>query len=250
MNTILLYQQDAYMTETTAHVISIDSNTQAIKLDQTIIYPGGGGQPADQAKINNHQIVNILKQNDEIYYQLDSPDPSLLREGTKVTISIDWEFRYVVMKLHTVQHLFAAKMLKQYAAQLAGNAIYPGNSHVDFAIEKNFTTRECEAIETTINDIIRKNLPVSARILPFDQAKALLSPDRVRFEHVPDLPELRLVEIGTLDRISCGGTHVQNTGEIGTLTIKKFKSKGKRRKRFYYEITDLPPKTSSKAPMN
>lgn len=86
---------------------------------------------------------------------------------------------------------------------------------------------------------IRRELPISVRILPREEAEQI--PDLIRTKInllPPDLTEIRVVEIEGLDIQADGGTHVENTREIGTFRITGHKSKGRINKRLQVELDD------------
>jgi Ser-tRNA(Ala) deacylase AlaX len=88
-----------------------------------------------------------------------------------------------------------------------------------------------------IISIINKRLAVTTRILP--RAEALVLPDLVRLAmDVPDREMIRMVEIESVDRQACGGTHVKNSGEIGKIMMIKAENKGKANRRVYFSLED------------
>ncbi len=58
----LIYLKDSYKTELSTKVVDIDSELNALSVQSTILYPGGGGQPSDQGSINfENEKYEILK---------------------------------------------------------------------------------------------------------------------------------------------------------------------------------------------
>jgi len=49
--TELLYQIDSYLQEFEAFVTAVDEENRGLALNRTAFYPGGGGQPADEAHL-------------------------------------------------------------------------------------------------------------------------------------------------------------------------------------------------------
>ena len=77
------------------------------------------------------------------------------------------------------------------------------------------------------------------RILPRDEAFQIPDLIRTKINLLPEgIPEVRTVEIDVLDLQADGGTHVQNTREVGTLRVVGTRSKGKANKRLEIELTD------------
>jgi len=80
---------------------------------------------------------------------------------------------------------------------------------------------------------------VLVRILPRDEAFQIPDLIRTKINLLPKgIPDVRTVEIVGLDLQADGGTHVQNTREIGTLRVVGTRSKGKANKRLEIELTD------------
>ncbi len=99
-------QVDSYQTESINKVIScekcVDSENFAVILDDSVLYPEGGGQPWDLGFVNDVRVVKVLKcpgQNKHIQVDLEAP----LEVGTLVKSVVNWERRYDFMQQHTAQ---------------------------------------------------------------------------------------------------------------------------------------------------
>ncbi|MHA1448729.1 MAG: alanyl-tRNA editing protein [Candidatus Hodarchaeales archaeon] len=232
-----LYLDDQYLKETEVKILRINSEKSAILLDRTLFYPGGGGQPADKGTINCVKLTGIIKQGNDILHEVDHEELGEFSSNNVVRLSLDWDFRSNVMRLHTGQHLLAAVMLEKHGVRIAGNFIYPGKSHVDFEMEKNLDKEEVLEVQVEVNKLIAAGLIVKVLEMSIEQARDYLNPNRVRIDLLPKrISSVRVISIGKMDATACGGTHVSNTSQIGHLVIDRFKSKGKRRKRFYYHV--------------
>ena len=114
----------------------------------------------------------------------------------------------------------------------------PLKGRMDFEFE---TMRKelVEEIEQAVNLEVANARPVLVEILP--RSEAFLIPDLIRTK-INLLPEgiekVRIVEIEGLDLQADGGTHVNNTSEVGQIRIVNYKSKGRINKRIYVEIGD------------
>ena len=99
------FDSDPYRTELTVAVIRVaahDARTYVV-LDDTILYPEGGGQPADHGWIGETPVVDVRRSGDEIRHYVDQP----LDAGSMV-LRLDWERRFDHMQQHTAQHLITA----------------------------------------------------------------------------------------------------------------------------------------------
>jgi misacylated tRNA(Ala) deacylase len=232
MKTKLLYHTNSYTYECTAHVVAVEGDDVA--LDATVFYPGGGGQMADRGVISweNQQnqacVIAMNKRGDVVWHTLDSTPPPV---GTEVVGTIDWDFRYQMMRTHTALHLLCGIIWKEFGVQVTGGQMYPDRARMDFAME-NLDKERIAYIERRVNEAIEADYPVRVYTLP--REKAFEIPDLVRTRInllPPDIEEVRIVEIVGLDLQADGGTHVNHTREVGGIKITKTENKGKINKR-------------------
>jgi len=233
--TELLFQKDAYLHEHEATVVAVQGNEVA--LDRTCFYPGGGGQPADegtlQASGETFQIVGARKDGDEVWHELDrEPPPS----GTVVTLRVEWDRRYVLMRTHTAMHILCGVVWRDYGAKVTGGNMEPGQGRMDFEFEQ-MSAELVKEIQEKINVEVEERRPISVHFMP--RAEADKHPDLIRTK-VNLLPEgietVRVVEIHDLDTQADGGTHVSHTDEVGPIEITGYKSKGKANKRIEIKL--------------
>ena len=239
--TILLYQTDSYLRSFDAFVTAVDEVNQAIALDQTAFYPGGGGQPADSGTLsienNVYQVKRAKKVSEDVFHFIASED-NLPTIGAAAHGQIDWENRYQLMRTHTAMHILCGVIFRDYGASVTGGDMQPLKGRMDFEFE---TMRKelVEEIEQAVNLEVANDRPVRVEILP--RGEAFLIPDliRTKINLLPEgIKEVRVVEIEGLDLQADGGTHVNNTSEVGQIRIVNYKSKGKINKRIYVEIGD------------
>ncbi len=239
--TELLYQTDSYLREydtvVTGHGEA--NSAPAVVLARTVLYPGGGGQPADTGILTwdkqQATVTRATKQGADIAYLLDGPLPPI---GTTVRMRVDWERRYRLMRTHTAMHCLCGVVFRDYGALVTGGQMDLDRSRMDFELE-DLSPERVAAIEEATNAAIRANLPIRVRILPRDEAFAI--PDLIRTKInllPPGIPEVRTVEIVGLDLQADGGTHVAHTGEVGGIHIVGTRSKGKSNKRLEIVLND------------
>ena len=232
MQTKLLYHTNSYMYECTARVVAVEGDE--IALDATIFYPGGGGQMADRGVIswdNQEQqgvILGLSKRNDVVWHALDCPAPPV---GTEVVGTIDWDFRYQMMRTHTALHILCGIVWKEFGVQVTGGQMYPDRARMDFTME-NLDRQRLEYIEDKVNEAIEADYPIQVYTLPREKAFAIPDLIRTKVNLLPsDITEVRIVEIVGLDLQADGGTHVAHTREVGGLQITRTENKGKGNKR-------------------
>ena len=239
LKTKLLYHENSFTYECSATVIAVEGDE--IALDATVFFPGGGGQMADRGTIswNNHEdwsdVIALNKRGDLVWHTLNCPPPSV---GTEVTCTIDWDFRYKMMRTHTALHILCGTIWKEFGVQVTGGQMYPDRARMDFAME-NLNKERMAYIEQKINEAVEADYPIKVYKLPRERAFAI--PDLIRTKInllPPEIEEVRIVEIVGLDLQADGGTHVNHTKEVGGIKITKTENKGKINKRLEIMLTE------------
>jgi misacylated tRNA(Ala) deacylase len=228
-----LFRADAYLKSCTAKVIH--SGPDGIRLDRTICYANGGGQPGDtgivrwnggEARILDTRKFRAEGVAEDISHILgeDSPPPP---PGSEVEIVLDWERRHALMRMHTCLHLLSAIFRD---APVTGGQVGTEKSRLDFDLSD---VPDKEHITAALNRLIREDHAVGERWITDDEL--LAQPELVRTMSVKPpmgLGRVRLLMIGNdIDLQPCGGTHVASTGEIGAVEVLKIESKGRQNRR-------------------
>lgn len=235
--TDLLYQTDAYLREFEAIVTSLDADQNAVLLDRTAFYPGGGGQPHDTGALTAEDGTEypVIKGKRGNLHIIDGDLPPI---GTKVIGKIDWERRYKLMRTHTAMHILCGVVWRDYGASVTGGNMEPLSGRMDFEFER-MQKELIKEIEAKINAEVAEERDLVVAILPREEAFQIPDLIRTKINLLPQgITEVRTVEIKGLDLQADGGTHVANTREVGTLKITNYKSKGGINKRIYLEIED------------
>jgi misacylated tRNA(Ala) deacylase len=176
-------------------------------------------------------VVDVRKGADGVVWHALADTSSVPRVGQAVEATIDWERRYLIMRLHTAQHIMNGIIWRDRHAHVTGAQISPPEARLDFelpAISKELA----QSFEAAINDVVSQDLPVCARWLPRAAADRDPSLLRLKANLIPrTIDPLRVIDIVGLDRQADGGTHVASTGEVGHVRVVKTESKGKANKR-------------------
>lgn len=227
--TELIYQTDSYVRDFEATITGIDPEKNAVLLDRTAFYPGGGGQPNDVGELlvdgRSFVVSNVLRGN---LHVIDGELPAV---GAAVRGLLDWERRYKLMRTHTAMHILCGVVWRDYQASVTGGNMEPLRGRLDFEFERMEKELVAE-IEAAINAEVRAARDVFVRILPREEAFQIPDLIRTKINLLPEgITEVRTVEIRGLDLQADGGTHVANTREVGALKIVDYKSKGRINKR-------------------
>jgi len=227
--TQLLYLHDSYLKIFEATVQQVEG--QAVALDRTAFYAGGGGQPVDRGVLRwsggECGVTDLRRDGDVVWHVVAGPTPPV---GAAVQGELDWDRRYAIMRHHSALHVLVGVVYRQFNALVTGGAIYPDRARMDFSLE-DLDRERVAAIEAETNRIINEHRRILVRFLPREEFQRS---DLVRLARnlVPqDVREVRVVEIEGFDAQADGGTHVANTGEIGRLIVTRTENKGKANRR-------------------
>ena len=227
----LLFTDDAYLKDCQARVLSADGD--GIRLDRTIFYPRGGGQPGDTGHLiledgSEIAIIDTIKgadHQDVVHVLAEGCQLPVL--GTTVKVVLDWERRYKHMRMHTTMHILCSLI----EGDVTGGSVGAEKSRLDFNLP-DFQGDKLEITER-LNRVIAEDHKVVTRWISEEELEA--QPELVRTMSVQPprgAGKVRLLHIEDVDLQPCGGTHVDSTGEIGPMIIAKIENKGKQNRRF------------------
>ena len=231
METLSLFNNAPYQRDFSARVIAVVD--QAVVLEHTLFYPTGGGQPGDSGyfslpdgtRINVTGTVRDPLLPSIIWHQVEQCPPHLCT-GALLNASLDWERRYQHMKMHTCLHLLGSII----NAPVTGCSISADKGRLDFDLPE--MTLDKERITGELNALIEQAIPVSTLSMPASEYPALLESTGSKTVKPPVIQgDLRMVEIIGIDIQPCGGTHVQNTREIGRVFCEKIEKKSRNNRR-------------------
>jgi misacylated tRNA(Ala) deacylase len=233
--TELLYLIDAYRRDFDATVVDIDVDTRALALDRTAFFPTGGGQPHDAGKLafasREAHVIGVAKNKEGTVWHSLAAGASLPEVGEGVHGAIDWRRRYLIMRLHTAQHIMNGIIWRDHGAHVTGAQITPPEGRLDFELEA-MSQEFARSLEAAINEVVGENLPVRVLWLPRAEADRDPSLIRLKANLIPSkIDPLRVIDIVGLDRQADGGTHVDATGQVGRVRVVKTESKGRANKR-------------------
>jgi misacylated tRNA(Ala) deacylase len=233
---------DAYARVTEASVVDVDEEANAVLLDRTVFYPGGGGQPADTGELvgdsgGSWRVTGAKKRDDDIWHTIEGSS-ELPAVDTKVTAEINWERRHRLMRTHSALHVLCGVVWRDHGASVTGGNMEPLSGRMDFEFE-TMSGDLVGAIEKRVNEEIAEDREIRVATLPREEAFAIPDLIRTKINLLPEgISEVRTIEIVGLDLQADGGTHVASTGEIGRVKVTGYESKGRINKRIRIEVTD------------
>jgi misacylated tRNA(Ala) deacylase len=228
--TIPLFRDNAYLQTCQATVTAM--NEQGIELDRTVFYPTGGGQPGDIGRLTlaNGHSINIIdtRKGDlpgSIVHHI-SPGDARPAIGEIVTIQLDWERRYKLMRLHTALHVMSCVVI----APVTGGNMAVDKARLDFDIDMSLLV--AADIEAKTNALIARATATETQWITDEEMAS--RPELIKTMSVKPptgAGSVRLLSIPGIDLQPCGGTHVANISEIGAIKVTKIKSEGRQNKR-------------------
>ncbi len=201
-----LYYQNPYLKSAKFKVLKVESNR--ILLNNTILYPGGGGQPADEGTAicggRNFKIRHI----GNLWHEIDGECTS-----EELQIDLNWERRYLLMRSHTAEHTFF-RFLENMGARMGkinlgeeSSIIFTGEIDVEDILQAERDTRR----------LIEEGRKVRAFWISREEIKDYPQL-RIKIERIKE-DAIRVIEIEGHDLSACKGVHIQNLSEIGDFAI-------------------------------
>ena len=225
-----LFREDAYLKSCDAIVTAVDE--KGIRLDRTVFYPTGGGQPGDLGRLRAADGT-VIEIRDTVKGAVPGEIIHVPAEGAPVaavgmpmTAEIDWDRRHRLMRMHTCLHLLSSII----TGEVTGGQVSDGKGRLDFNLPEGSPDKD--KITEELNRLIAEDHPTGTRWITDDEMAA--RPELVRTMSVkPPMGagRVRLLEIDGVDLQPCGGTHVARTAEIGTVECVKIENKGKMNRR-------------------
>ena len=238
MTTQMEFRRDAYAKSAEAKVISV-TDEGGIVVDRSIFYPTGGGQPGDSGALEwsggSCRVATTVKGPDDTIVLVPAEGEDVPTAGACVTMHLDWERRYSLMRVHTALHLLSVAI----PHGVTGGSISEGKGRLDFDMAE--PPEDKEAIAAVINEMIATDAKIYESWITDAELDA--QPDLVKTMSVQPprgSGRIRLIQIGedgaALDLQPCGGTHVASLSEIGQIRLGKVEKKGRMNRRVYLHL--------------
>lgn len=237
-----LFREDSYLKSCEATVTAMTEH--GIQTDQSVFYPLGGGQIGDTGWLlaadgQRMDITDTVKDRDSgfQFHVLASADAQAIAQkiavGDKITLELDWERRYKLMRFHSCLHMLCSLI----DAPVTSGSIQVDRARLDFDLKDPL---DKDPITDALNELVERDVTMSQRWITDAELDA--QPELVRTMSVQPPRNaqgtIRLVEFEEVDLQPCGGTHVASTAEIGAVRVKKIEKKGKQNRRINIVFDD------------
>lgn len=194
-----------------------------VVLDKTPFYAQSGGQVGDSGVIKKDKenvflVADTSKNADGIYMHSGNVSKGILSVGDSVVASLNEIRRKAIMKNHTAAHLLQAALREVLGTHVeqAGQLVNEHEVRFDFTHFSPMTAEEIAKAELLVNGFIMGANPVSMQEMPIEEAKKM-GAMMLFGEKYGDI--VRVVKAGDFSTEFCGGTHVENSGELGLFKI-------------------------------
>jgi alanyl-tRNA synthetase len=223
-----LYYQDPFLHEFEGEITEVVpaaeiNGRHGVFLDRTAFYPTSGGQlhdtgwmtaknSAESMRLRVSEVVETEDGRVVHYIEADTPP----QRGTLIRGTIDPERRRDHMQQHSGQHVLSAAFVRLF--NIPTVSFHMGNDYCSIDLDTaNLNAEQVRASEELANQVVQENRPVGIKFATQDEAQnlGLRKPPRA------DKQQLRLIDIHEFDLSACGGTHVQHTGQIGSILLRK-----------------------------
>lgn len=216
-----LYYHDSFLYDFDAEIAELPpSDRPAVVLNRTAFYPTSGGQIFDTGSISTegteHKVTEVADTEDgRIVHYLEAPLKDL-KPGTRIHGQIDSTRRRDHMQQHSGQHVLSAAFVRLFNIPTVSFHMADDYCSIDLDAP-NLSKTQVEQAERLANEIILENRPVEIRFVTRDEAANL----GLRKLPPAERDQLRIIDIHDFDLSACGGTHVNKTGQIGCILLRK-----------------------------
>jgi len=194
----------------------------SILTDITPFYATMGGQCGDSGIIKTENGVFVVKDTVKVVggkiAHVGYVESGELKVGETVTLSVDENQRGLTCKNHSATHLLqkALKTVLGGHVEQAGSYVAQDRLRFDFTHIQAMTKEEIAKVEAIVNAEIERDLAVETAEMSIEDAKKTGAMALFGEKYGETV---RVVSMGEFSKELCGGTHVPNTGVIGTFKI-------------------------------
>ena len=214
--------------------LSVDHAVQGqqveVIINQSPFYPEGGGQLGDQGTISGPNGVVVVDDTQSpvagLIVQRGTVQKGEISVGEAVTATVALARRLDSSRNHSGTHILHAALRSVLGPHVrqAGSFVAPERLRFDFSHVSALTRDEILAVQSLANDKVRGNLVVTSHETSYSQAvqEGALAFFGDRYGDVVRVVSMAPEPTSMEDVFSvevCGGTHVSNTGQIGTLVV-------------------------------
>jgi len=228
-STQLKYLENTYLNVSLASITeaSEDERGYYLCLTETIFHPQGGGQPSDRGFIRSEksefEVDFVVPQQRIVKHYGTFTTDSKFAKGELVTLEVNQERRLLNARIHTAGELLRLVALRLYPEwQHLKSCHFPEQASVEFLglIDTSERAEALFQIEKEVHQLINLDLSVETQFID------AITIREMGVQVPSELPSEQFLRVIIIDDevICCGGTHVKQLSEIGSVSIRKIKS--------------------------
>ena len=196
-----------------------------VVLDRTPFYAESGGQIGDRGVLVKTsspfatvKVVDTQKIRAEVFGHHGEMAKGELKVGDVINAQVDLPLRSATMFNHSATHLMHAALRKVLGdhVQQKGSLVDEHKTRFDFSHPKPMKAADIARVEVLVNEEIRRNVPITARVMKYDDA---IKAGAIALFGEKYGDEVRVIGMGEFSTELCGGTHVSRSGDIGFFKI-------------------------------
>ncbi|HXR60450.1 MAG TPA: alanine--tRNA ligase, partial [Solirubrobacterales bacterium] len=191
-----------------------------VKLEESPFYAEGGGQVADSGVLrwngSEARVVDVYRLGEDQALEVEPADG--IEPGVAVEAEVEAGTRHATMRNHTATHLLHAALRERLGTHVrqAGSAVRPDKLRFDFTHGQALGAEDLRAVEDRVNEWVKASRPVRWMNMNREEAERLGAMALFGEKYGE---WVRVVEVDSVSRELCGGTHVANTAEVGIFKI-------------------------------
>ncbi len=193
-----------------------------VVVKETPFYAEAGGQVGDIGFIETDEgyveIGDVQKTAAGIYRHFGKVTKGNVKVHTVGKCSVDENNRLAIARNHSATHLLQAALRQVLGTHIkqSGSYVSAKNFRFDFTHNKAVPKKDLEKVEKIVSDYIISNLNIEKMTLPIDEAKEMgaVAPFGEKYGEV-----VRVIKMGDESLEFCGGTHLENTSQVGQFII-------------------------------
>ncbi len=205
----------------------------SLLFNQTPFYAESGGQVGDKGHIvfadgGEFEVTDTLKKLGNLFVHMGKLEKGSIKVGQSAVLTVDRTRRTAIRSNHSATHLLHEALRETLGDHVAqkGSLVDDGRLRFDFSHTKPMDENEIKQVENLANEIVLQNAPVETRLMAVDDA---IEAGAMALFGEKYGEEVRVVSMGTAlhgekqgkvySLELCGGTHVNQTGDIGLVHV-------------------------------
>ncbi len=221
------YYRDVHELHTNVHAVQQKGSSLLVTFDDTLFYPGGGGQPHDLGRVESATFsgtITSVDEKDDVMHTI-VPLHGELNKGDHVKLILDTKRREALVRMHTGEHILFKSVQKTIPDTLLDKIDLGEEESKLFIHCKSLSWQQLFAAERLANSIIAENRSITEKEHRKQDALSIEGL-RIKPERIPG-DTVRVITIDRFDLSACRGVHGHSTGIVGSVLITHYSKTAK-----------------------